>query len=129
MDLDVCGPVGRGCIERNSIKSFNCSRTCEGIYADVRFGGKIEEEDEGAMEAVATEFKGKVDADLIVLLDKLVYLEKEMKLVKGIIGKRGQALDEEKYKMLVAEYRKFKTNNVKHFRFNSAANLSTFGES
>ena len=60
-----------------------------------------------------------------------------MKLMKNDIGevmkiansKRGDELDKEKYKMLVAEYRKFKTKNMKHFRFNAAANLSEFGES
>jgi hypothetical protein len=31
--------------------------------------------------------------------------------------------------MLVAEYRKFKAKNVKHFRFNSVANFSAFGKS
>merc|ERR1719458_77467 len=30
--------------------------------------------------------------------------------------------------MLIAEYRKFKTKNVKHIRLNSAENSSSFGE-
>ena len=37
-------------------------------------------------------------------------------------------MDKEKYKMLISEYKKFKTKNMKHFRFNSAANMSTYGE-
>ena len=44
------------------------------------------------------------------------------------IGETGEELDRQKYKMLVSEYRKFKTKNMKHFRFNSANNLSTFGK-
>ena len=42
---------------------------------------------------------------------------------------KGEELDKEKYKMLIAEYRKFKTKNVKHFRFNSAKKSSEFGKS
>ena len=44
------------------------------------------------------------------------------------IGETGEELDRQKYKTLVSEYRKFKTKNMKHFRFNSANNLSTFGK-
>ena len=65
-----------------------------------------------------------------------LFLENKMKLMEMDIGevmkiatgKRGDELDKEKYKMLVSEYRKFKTKNVKHFKFSSAANLSMFGE-
>ena len=38
------------------------------------------------------------------------------------------AADSEKYKMLVAEYMKFKEKNVKHFKFNLSANSKEFGE-
>ena len=38
------------------------------------------------------------------------------------------AVDKEKYKILIAEYRKFKTKIVKHFRFNSAGYSSSFGK-
>ena len=41
--------------------------------------------------------------------------------------KRGEELDKDKYKMIISEYRKFKAKNLKHFRFDSAANLSMFG--
>ena len=37
------------------------------------------------------------------------------------------AADSEKYKMLVAEYRKFKAKNVKHFKLNPS-NSNAFGE-
>ena len=49
-------------------------------------------------------------------------------VMKIATGKRGDELDKEKYKMLVSEYRKFKTKKVKHFKLSSAANLTMFGE-
>ena len=63
-------------------------------------------------------------------------MKDEMKLMKNgfgqvveiATGQRGEELDKEKYKRLVSEYRKFKTKNVKHFKYSSAANLSMFGE-
>ena len=70
----------------------------------------------------------------LFLENKVKLLENKMQMdigevMKMATGKRGDELDKEKYKMLVSEYRKFKTKNVKHFRFNAAANLSEFGES
>ena len=123
-DLEICGPTGRDCIERNSTKSFNCSTTCEGIYADVQWVGKkiAEMEDE---EAVEIEFKGKNDEKL---MKRLAHLERKMKLMEGALGEKGEELDKEKYKMLIAEYRKFKTKNVRHYRFNSGENSSAFGK-
>ena len=67
---------------------------------------------------------------------KVAFLEREMMLmkqglgekVKSTIGKGIEEQDKKEYKRLIAEYRKFKTKNVKHFRFNSDATLSTFGE-
>ena len=53
----------------------------------------------------------------------------ERKLRAGAVGEKGEELDKEKYKKLIAEYRKFKTMNVKHFRFNSAKDLCAFGKS
>ena len=32
--MKICGPKGRDCIEKNSAKTFNCSMTCVGMYAD-----------------------------------------------------------------------------------------------
>ena len=117
----TCGPKGRDCIERNSIESFNCSVTCEGVYADVQWvGNKIEEmKDEEAEEAVETEIRGKNNEELNKLLKRLADLEKEMKVLKSSGQEKGEELDKEKYKMLIAEYRKFKTKNLKHIRFNS----------
>ena len=31
-----CSPEGRDCIKKHSTETFNCSTTCEGIYADVQ---------------------------------------------------------------------------------------------
>ena len=124
--MEICGPKGRDCIERNSSRSFNCSTTCEGIYADVQWVGKKIEEIEGeeAEEDVETEFRGKDDK----LLKRLADLEKEMKLLKSSGQERGEEMDKQKYKKLIDEYRKFKRANVKHFRFNSGGNTYAFGK-
>ena len=82
--------------------------------------------------------EGKIDDDLkriiLFLENKVKLLENKIKMDIGEVmkiatGKRGDELDKEKYKMLVSEYRKFKTRNVKHYRFNAASNLSEFGKS
>ena len=49
-------------------------------------------------------------------------------MVNSMKGKRGEALDKEKYKMLIAEYKSFKANNVQHFRFDSNSSNSYFGK-
>ena len=36
-DMKKCNPEGRVCIERNSMNTFNCSVSCEGIYAGVEW--------------------------------------------------------------------------------------------
>ena len=57
---------------------------------------------------------------------RVAFLEEELKMLKrgfGIFEKRL-----EKSKMLIAEYRKFKAKNVKHFRFKLDNNSGTFGE-
>ena len=129
--MEICGPTGRECIERNSMRSFNCSTTCEGIYADVQWAGKKIEDmkDEDVEEAVETDFKGKDDEKLNKLLKRLADLEKELKVLKSSGQEKGEELDKEKYNMLITEFRKFKTKNVKHFRFNSGENSSAFGKS
>ena len=68
---------------------------------------------------------------------RVAFLERELMLmkqgfreqVKSTFGKGIEEQYKEEYKMLIAEYRKFKTKNVKHFKFNSAANMSAFSES
>ena len=136
----MCGPKGRDCIEDNIVNTFNCITTCRGIYADVQWvGNNINEEmkDELPQHLVKTQLEEGRDDDLqkrVAFLERL--LEKEIKLVRRDFGKivkstLGKGVDErykEKYKRLISVYRKFKIENVKHFRFNSVANLSTFGE-
>ena len=34
-DMNKCTPEDRDCIENNSAETFNCSMTCEGMYADI----------------------------------------------------------------------------------------------
>ena len=137
----ICDLKGRNCIEKNSSKTFNCNTTCVGIYADVEWVKKdieVEANEEKLDATTKAELEGKIDEDLkkmfLFLENKVKLLENKMQMdigevMKMATGKRGDELDKEKYKMLVSEYRKFKTKNVKHFRFNAAANLSEFGES
>ena len=74
------------------------------------------------------EIDGEVGLELTKM--KLLFkdLRKEMELMKASIGKRGDELDKIKYVKLVAEYKKFKKNNVQHFKFSSAANNTAFGQ-
>ena len=129
----ICDLKGRDCIEKNSSKTFNCNTTCVGIYADVEWVKKdieVEANEEKTDATTKAELEGKIDDDLKKMF---LFLENKMKMDIGEVmkiatGKRGDELDKEKYKMLVSEYRKFKTKNVKHFKFSSAANLTMFGE-
>ena len=145
-DLPICDAKGRDCIEKNSLETFYCNTTCVGIYAYVQWVGKnIEDElkDEEPEEIMEIELEEKIEPNLkkiFLLLEKKMNLMKnEMDLMKTEIKndidekikiatrRRGEGLDKKKYKRLISEYRKSKSKNVKHFRFKSAANLSTFG--
>ena len=55
--------------------------------------------------AVEAKFKGENGEELNKFYRRFADLEKEMKLMKS--QERGEELDKEKYKMLIAEYRKF----------------------
>ena len=64
---------------------------------------------------------------------RLAELERKMErmekvVTEGAVGQKGEQLDKEKYMMMVDEYRKFKSKNIKHFRFSSSATSSAFGE-
>ena len=120
--FEVCSPAGRDCIEKTALKDFGCNTTCEGIYAGVQWIAKqIELE-------MTNEDADEKDNQDDQLLNRLAELEREVKLLKNNAGEKGEELDKEKYKKLVIEYRKFKTSNVRHFRLNSEANISAFGE-
>ena len=136
----ICDLKGRDCIEKNSSKTFNCNTTCVGIYADVEWVKKdieVEANEEKTDATTKAELEGEIDKDLKKML---LFLENKVKLIENKMnvdigevmkiatGKRGDELDKEKYKMLVSEYRKFKTKNVKHFKFSPAANSSMFGK-
>ena len=136
----ICDLKGRDCIEKNSSKTFNCNTTCVGIYADVEWVKndiEVEVNKDKSDETMKAELEGDIDDDFkkmfLFLESKMKLIENKLKMDIGEVmkiatGKRGEELDKEKYKMLVSEYRKFKTKNVKHFRFNSATNMSTYGE-
>ena len=113
--------------------SSNCNTTCVGIYADVQWVGRdIEEElkSEKPEDTMIADLEGKIDDDLlkVLLLLRNEFKSDNREVMKIAIGQKGDEVDKEKYKMLISEYKKFKTKNVKHFRFNSAANMSTYGE-
>ena len=44
-DMNLCSPEGRDCIEKKSAEPFNCSMTCDGIYADIN--RKVAEMEDG----------------------------------------------------------------------------------
>ena len=135
-DMVICDAKGRDCIEKITSNTFDCNTTCVGIYADVEWVKEdIEEEmsKEEADETMQADLEENIHEDL---LKKFQLLERELKMVKNDLGevmrvttgKRGEELDRKKYKMLISEYRKFKSKNMKHFSFNTAANFSTYGK-
>ena len=134
--MEICDSKGRDCIEKNSAETFNCSTTCVGINADVWAEKTIEEEidnedSEAEKEAdTRTKDKDEVLRRLAELERKLERMEVGLRKVvaEGAIGQKGEKLDKAKYKLLIAEYRKFKLKNVKHFRFSSSGTSNAFGE-
>ena len=56
-------------------------------------------------------------------------LQRKMKMVEGNKDKMGKEMDKEKLKELISEYKKFKKENVRHFRFHPNASLNVFGKS
>ena len=80
--------------------------------------------EERAQDEVEKEFNGRYVDDMT----RLVYqnLKKKIEMNKG--GKKGDELDRQKLKKLMSEYKQFKKNQVKHFRFDSAAHSTSFGK-
>ena len=103
----VCGPNGRDCIERHSSNTFNCSSTCEGIYANVQWVGKSVDED-----LTEDKFAGSKDGEQNQLEKRLDALVKYIKKMENDRDGKGEEVDAEKYKMLIAEYKRFKKQNV-----------------
>ena len=123
--MERCDPKGRDCIEKNSATTFNCSTTCVGIYADV----------------IPDLRRAKTGQDRDEVLDRmhrrLAELERKMStdeedfqkvVAEEAIGEKGHELDKEKYKLLVAEYRKFKSTSIQHFSFSSTETSYSFGK-
>ena len=138
--MATCDPKGRDCIERISSETFHCNTTCAGIYADVEWVKKdIEKEksEEKTEETMKADLERRIEGDLkeifLLLKNEMKLMKNEMKndigeVMKIATGQRGEELDKEKYKMLISEYKKFKTKYVRHFMFSSAANMSSYGE-
>ena len=129
--MERCDPKGRDCIEKNSAATFNCSTTCVGIYADVipksrRIEGAIGEK---GHELDRDEVLDRMHRRLAELERKMSTEEEDFQKVvaEGEIGKKGHELDREKYKLLIAEYRKFKSTSIQHFSFSSTETSVPFG--
>ena len=76
--MGICDPKGRDCIERNSLRTFDCNTTCVGIYADIQFVKKDMKDKltvEITKDAVETEFNEKFEEGSNMLLKRLIHLE------------------------------------------------------
>ena len=100
---------------------FNCSLSCEGIFASVQWIGKDVDEDVKDGEAMKTEENDS--KELNEYERRLAAIERKMKSLQNDQDGKGEEVDAEKYQMLIGEYRKFKAQRVKHFRLNSKALL------
>ena len=132
--MEICDPKGRDCIEMNSAETFNCSTTCVGIYADVWIEKNNEEENENSATYIEDKMRASSTDDAMDMVQRrLVELERKMERIKkvvteGAVGQKGEELDKEKFKLLIAEYKKFKSKNIQHFRFSSSGASCAFGE-
>ena len=112
----MCDQKGRDCIERNSVKTLNCSTNCAGIYADVQWVGLAVEEgvDDKDLKETDNSSNGRGEDKVPdKVLKRLAELEKRIESMEGAVGKKGEELDKEKYQLLIAEYRNFKSKNIK----------------
>ena len=101
-DEIVCSPTGRDCIEGSIGQDFNCSVSCEGIYADVQWLG-VSDADKKKAEHQWTMLNGKMEKD-------------------------EEILNKKKILALVNEYNTFKKKNVQHFKFSAEANKQSYGK-
>ena len=125
--MEICDPKGRDCIERNFEKSFNCSTTCEGIYANVWWVANNIDED-----TVESENAGETNTNKEIndeLQRRIGALERRLGKMENVGGERGEEMDKEKYKKLILEYQNFKAKYVRHFRFNSDAVQRAYSKS
>ena len=129
--MEICDSKGRDCIEKYSSETFNCSTTCVGIYADVWIEKNIEAEtaDENSATYIEDDMRANSTDDVLDGMQRrLVELERKMERMEKVVGQKEEELDKEKFKLLIAEYKKFKSKNIKHFRFSSSVTSSAFGE-
>ena len=56
-DLKKCTPEGRDCIKKHSIKNFNCSTTCEGVYADVQCTDEREDREQSQIARLIDQYE------------------------------------------------------------------------
>ena len=63
----------------------------------------------------------------IKLEKRLAFIENQIRLLMKNGGTRKE-FDKEEYRMLTAEYRRFKEKNVKHLKFNSESASTSFGQ-
>ena len=99
----ICDQRGRDCIEEAIGDNFNCSLSCEGLYADVQWSGaaeKAESED-----------------------------EKEWRMLNGRMDRDEEEMNKKKVLALVEQYNRFKKGNIRHFRFAPEEIEGIFGES
>ena len=99
----ICSPEGRDCIEDKAGNDFNCSVSCEGMYADVFWVEHMLGEEE-------------------------IRRQKRMELM-GEIERKQEEANMMQIAKLVKEYNMFKKESVRHFRFSATANFSAFGDS
>ena len=87
--------------------------------------GLAEEEPDQYLEE---EFNSKAEEMLYKKLYSKIMNDLDKKMTKGDNIKTEEEVDRMKFKKLIAEYKNFKRSHVQHFRFNSAANQTAFGQ-
>ena len=102
-DKIICDRRGRDCIEEAIGDSFNCSFSCEGLYADVQWSGAAD----------------RVESEE----------EKEWRRLIGRMDRDEEEMDKKKVLAMVEQYNRFKRGNIRHFRFASEESERIFGES
>ena len=126
-----CSPKGRDCFETHSSQTFNCIATCEGVYAGVLWEADTIKSKDMKAELVEQESEGAVGEEVKREMERLENkLMRKIKLLEGSKEmKVGEEIDKEKFKKLISEYKKFKMENVRHFRFHQNATTNMFGRS
>ena len=106
--MEKCTPKGRDCFETYSSQTFNCSVTCEGVYADVQWEEdpimNKDMQDELIEDEIEMVYEGEVGEKAKLEMERLVDrklrrvykmftdLERKMKLVEGNEDKKGKEM-------------------------------------